>query len=133
MNGIIVDNWQRQEIVVYSETFTKDAKSKVRTFYKHFYQLVKKFVDEVDLLSEEVQKDYSEKPSKVISELKSLWEKEKAEKEEAERKLLNQSSAPQPARRSVVFLGANDQKNKEVIDDSDADFEDKDVVKMSSP
>ena len=128
-----MDNRQRQEIVVYSETFTKDAKSKVRTFYKHFYQLVKKFVDEVDLLSEEVQKDYSEKPSKVISELKSLWEKEKAEKEEAERKLLNQSSAPQPARRSVVFLGANDQKNQEVIDDSDADFQDKDVVKMSSP
>lgn len=52
LNGIIVDR-EKREIVVYSETFTKDAKSKVRTFYKHFYQLVKKFVDEVDLLPEE--------------------------------------------------------------------------------
>ena len=53
LNGIIMDNRERREQVVYSETFTKDAKSKVRTFYKHFYQLVKKFVDEVDLLDED--------------------------------------------------------------------------------
>ena len=36
LNGIV----QRGKEVrwkVYSETFTKDAKSKVRTFYKHFY------------------------------------------------------------------------------------------------
>ena len=37
LNGIIMDNRERREQVVYSETFTKDAKSKVRTFYKHFY------------------------------------------------------------------------------------------------
>lgn len=38
LNGIIVENrGDKREYVVYSETFTKDAKSKVRTFYKHFY------------------------------------------------------------------------------------------------
>ena len=36
--GIIMENNRdKREIVVYAETFTKDAKSKVRTFYKHFY------------------------------------------------------------------------------------------------
>ena len=37
LKGIIVDNRAKTEVIVYSETFTKDAKSKVRTFYKHFY------------------------------------------------------------------------------------------------
>ena len=32
----IIQNGMREE-VVYEETFTKDAKSKVRTFYKRFY------------------------------------------------------------------------------------------------
>ena len=32
----IIQNGTREE-VVYEETFTKDAKSKVRTFYKRFY------------------------------------------------------------------------------------------------
>ena len=33
------------EETVYEEVFTKDAKSKIRSFYKKFYQLVKKFID----------------------------------------------------------------------------------------
>jgi len=78
LNGIIVDNRDRRECVVYSETFTKDAKSKVRTFYKHFYQLVKKFVDEADLDSEEKQRAYSDHPELVIEALTRIAAKDRA-------------------------------------------------------
>ena len=82
LKGIIVGR-DRQEHVVFAESFNKDAKSKIRTFYKHFYQLVKKFVDKVDLLAEDKQREYYERPRKVIEKIMRLWEKEK----EAERKL----------------------------------------------
>ena len=36
LNGII-QRGKEERRQVFSETFTKDAKSKVRTFYKHFY------------------------------------------------------------------------------------------------
>ena len=57
LNGII-QRGKDTRWKVYSETFTKDAKSKVRTFYKHFYMLVKKFVDAVDSLSGEDQREF---------------------------------------------------------------------------
>ena len=92
LKGVI--QWGSREEVVYSETFTKDAKSKVRTFYKRFYYLVKRFIDEVDAESSAVQYDYQRNPPKVIARLKKIWEKmtkedQKERKSELEQEQLN--------------------------------------------
>ena len=121
--GIIMENNRdKREIVVYAETFTKDAKSKVRTFYKHFYQLVKKFVDNVDLY-EEKQRAYCERPDLVIEELRRLWEKEK---EEAEREAERNAALLKEANESVS-------RDETVIDSSQTTVieESKDEIKDS--
>ena len=42
---------------------------------------MKKFVDEVDLLDEQEQREYSGNPRRVIEELQRLWELEQKEQE----------------------------------------------------
>jgi len=74
--GVVMDNSSKYEYTVYHETFTKDAKSKVRTFYKHFYKLVKKFVDDVDLMDESKQRKYIGNARNVSDALNKIWAKE---------------------------------------------------------
>ena len=62
---------------MYEEVFTKDANSKIRSFYKKFYQLVKKFIDQVDEQHVMVHDQYAKDPKKVISHLKRLHEEMK--------------------------------------------------------
>jgi predicted transcriptional regulator len=54
--------------------FQKEAKNKIRSFYKKFYELVRTFVDFVDKHGEEFERRLENDPEQVIKLLKKVAE-----------------------------------------------------------
>jgi hypothetical protein len=57
---------------VIRENFPKEAKNKIRSFYKNFYELVKSFIDNVEKKGESKGHELEAEPFLVAKELKAM-------------------------------------------------------------
>jgi len=64
--------YQNKKYEVIRENFPKEAKNKIRSFYKNFYKMVKRFIDYVDKKGESKEHELEADPSKVVKELKGM-------------------------------------------------------------
>jgi len=72
LTGIISLAGLVKEQIILTEVYSKEAKNKVRSFYKKFYQLVKKFTDSIDEKGEEFESKLINDPWLVVKQLQNL-------------------------------------------------------------
>ena len=64
--------YQNRKYEVIKEIFPKEAKNKIRSFYKNFYKLVKRFIDFVDKKGESLERELESDHYLVVRKLKEM-------------------------------------------------------------
>jgi tellurite resistance-related uncharacterized protein len=80
--GEIRLNKYNREII--REVFQKEAKNKIRSFYKKFYELVRRFIDFVEKQGEDFESKLDKDPERVVQLLKKVHEDIQKEEREAD-------------------------------------------------
>lgn len=70
---------QRERHEIFSEIFNKDAKNKNRAFYKILFNVVEKFISQVDAKGPDEERLLNERPNLVVEGLRKIINKQRSE------------------------------------------------------
>jgi len=73
---------QKRQWIILEEEFQKEAKNKIRSFYKKFYELISRFVKEVEKSGDEHSLDQN--PQRVVDKIKEVHAKMQKEEQSSD-------------------------------------------------